>query len=81
MRILMRVSVLGRTGTYRRGEIVDIPESEALRLIRRGMAVEAGRKKAPGVSEETRPEVEAAALPGPEETASEGKPRRKRKAT
>ena len=81
MRIKMLNSVTGRRGPYARGQVVDAPEAEALQLIRRGAAVRAGRQAAePAVSADT-PELESAALAGPEEAAVTPAPRRKRKAS
>jgi hypothetical protein len=75
MRIKMLVNVTGGSGAYEQGQVVDVPKAEALALVRRGWAVLAGP-----VSVETAgggPELEAAALSGPEEMALEPAPRRK----
>lgn len=91
MRIQMLVNVTDRSGTYRRGDVVDVPEAVASSLIARGRALPVaggiasrGKGREPvaaaegaSVSTETEGELESAALGEPPETAAEKKPRRK----
>ena len=85
MRLKVLVNAVTQFGQYRQGEI-DLPELEAAELLDRGWAIRLEEAAAAPVSTETAPapcrepaELETAALGGPEETAAEPAPRRKRK--
>jgi len=81
MRIKMVSLMAGPDGVRRPGDTLDLPAGEAAALVRGGFAVQA-RTVAKPVSTETeagQPELESAALGGPEETATEPEPGRKQK--
>jgi hypothetical protein len=79
MRIQMLINVTDRTGSYERGQILDLPKAEAQALIDRGRAVPLDTVVRRGRSPQVL--IESTALGEPEETAAEPKPHRKRKAS
>jgi hypothetical protein len=77
----MLINITDRTGSYERGQILDLPKAEAQALIGRGRAVPLGKGAVPRSHRNTgQVPIESTALGEPEETAAEPKPRRKRKA-
>lgn len=82
MRIRMLVNVTDASGSYERGQVVDLAAAEAERLVGRGRAVLVegilGRQRV-STETETRPPIESAALAPPAEAAVAPAPRRKRK--
>jgi hypothetical protein len=80
MRIKVLVNVVTIFGQYQQGE-ADLPEAEAAALLDRGWAIRVEETMAaPGSVERVPPpaQIESAALAGPEETAAEPAPRRKK---
>jgi hypothetical protein len=81
MRIKMLMNVTDGSGSYEQGQVVEIPKTAALSLVARGRAIVVGESAAGHVSTATESagaELESAALSGPEETAVQPKPRRKK---